>query len=122
MGICTASGRCGAMFAQFVNAKLIAGGEEGGVASASVLVVAASTLLMGAGMPLFLERDKALGELQDEIAEEPPSHSAQLSLGCMGTKSQKIHLSDDEQDVVPRNQKYQAIQRVKQDCDSFLLL
>ena len=128
MGVCTASGRFGAMSAQFVNAKLLmAGGGEGGVASASVLVVAASTLLVGAGMPLFLERDLALGELKDEIAAESPSPSTQLTLGCMGTKNQKIHLSDDETDVVPRNRsrkvnEYQAIQQRAQEVDSFCLL
>ncbi|KAL9181556.1 hypothetical protein ACHAXT_010361 [Thalassiosira profunda] len=124
MGVCTASGRFGAMLAQFVNAKLLmAGGGEGG-ASASVLVVAASTLLVGAGMPLFLERDMALGELIDDIAAESSSPSTQLTLGM---KSQKIHLSDDETDVVPRNRsrkvnEYQAIQQRAQEVDSFCLL
>ncbi|KAL7542292.1 hypothetical protein ACHAXR_013393 [Thalassiosira sp. AJA248-18] len=99
MGVCTACGRFGAMFAQFVNARLMmAGGDEGSTASASVLVVAASTLLMGAGMPLFLERDMALGELKDEITEESSSNKSVI-LGCMSKlKGQKDHLSDDEMD------------------------
>jgi len=98
MGVCTACGRFGAMFAQFVNARLMMSGDgKGAVASASVLVVAASTLLMGAGMPFFLERDMALGELKDEIAEEPSNRS--VTPGCIAKiKGQKDHLSDDEMD------------------------
>mmetsp|Transcript_5655 Transcript_5655/g.12853 ORF Transcript_5655/g.12853 Transcript_5655/m.12853 type:complete len:635 (+) Transcript_5655:32-1936(+) len=105
MGACTACGRFGAMFAQLVNARLMmAGGGEGSVASASVLVVAASTLLMAAGMPMFLERDMALGELKDEITEEA-TNSKSVTLGCIAKiKGQKDHLSDDEmEDLGLRN-------------------
>ena len=75
----------------------MSGDGKGAVASASVLVVAASTLLMGAVMPFFLESDMALGELKDEITEEPSNRS--VTLGCIAKiKGEKDHLSDDEMD------------------------
>jgi len=99
MGVCTACGRFAAMFAQFVNARLMmTGGDQGSAAPASVLVVAASTLLVGAGTTLFLERDMALGELKDEITEGTTSKKS-VPLGCLSkTKGQKDHVSDDEVD------------------------
>mmetsp|Transcript_9593 Transcript_9593/g.17582 ORF Transcript_9593/g.17582 Transcript_9593/m.17582 type:complete len:518 (-) Transcript_9593:135-1688(-) len=99
IGVCTACGRFGATFAQFVNARLMmAGNGEGATSSAYVLAVAASTLLMGAGMPLFLEKDMAMGELKDEIIEEP-SYRRGATMGCIAkVKGQKDHTSDDEVD------------------------
>mmetsp|Transcript_18618 Transcript_18618/g.39141 ORF Transcript_18618/g.39141 Transcript_18618/m.39141 type:complete len:679 (+) Transcript_18618:25-2061(+) len=116
MGVCTACGRFGAMFAQFVNAKLMMSGDgDGAVASSSVLIVAASTLLMGAGMPLLLERDMALGELKDEVTEES-SHKS-IVLGCISkVKRQKDHMSDDDEmegntGLRSRGRPYQSFQR-----------
>lgn len=99
MGACTACGRFGAMLAQVVNARLLeVGDSEGAVASASVLAVAASSLLIGTGMSLFLEKDMALGELKDEINEEPSNR--RVTLGCIAKiKGSKDHLSDDETDI-----------------------
>ena len=97
MGICTACGRFGAMFAQFVFARLMmAGNGEGEVASVYVLVVAATSLLIGAGMPMFLQRDMTMGHLQDELSE--PTSSRFVTLGCISNASPKDHLSDDEVD------------------------
>ncbi|KAL7467715.1 hypothetical protein ACHAXS_007950 [Conticribra weissflogii] len=107
MGVCTASGRLGAMFAQFVNASLMMssgskGGDEGGsnndaLASAWVLVVAASALMLGAGMPLCLEREMAGDELKYEIVG---GSAKRCNNGCNLIKSKKDHLSDDEADLV----------------------
>ncbi|KAL3762868.1 hypothetical protein ACHAWU_001015 [Discostella pseudostelligera] len=97
MGICTACGRFGAMFAQFVFARLMmAGNGEGEVASVYVLVVAATSLLIGAGMPMFLQRDMTMGQLPDELSE--PTSSRFVTLGCISNASPKDHLSDDEVD------------------------
>lgn len=97
MGICTACGRFGAMFAQFVFARLMmAGNSEGEVASVYILVVAASSLLIGAGMPMFLQRDMTMGQLQDELSE--PTKSRFVTLGCINNAFPKDHLSDDEVD------------------------
>mmetsp|Transcript_26634 Transcript_26634/g.54844 ORF Transcript_26634/g.54844 Transcript_26634/m.54844 type:complete len:738 (-) Transcript_26634:29-2242(-) len=102
MGVCTASGRLGAMFAQFVNASLMVSASKGGdnnggesnsdaLSSARVLVVAASALLLGAGLPLCLERDMAGSELKDEVGSS--------AIRC-NSGSKKDHLSDDEADLV----------------------
>lgn len=118
MGVCTACGRFGAMFAQFVNAHLMVGG--GG--AAFVLFIAALSLLLGAGMPFFLDRDMALGELKDEInSSEEASSSKSFTLGCM--KRGKDHLSDDKidkRDIGLRrmSNEYQSFQR---ENDAFLL-
>lgn len=102
MGVCTASGRLGAMFAQFVNASLMVSGSKDGdndggesnndaLSSAWVLVVAASALLLGAGMPLCLEKEMAGDELKDEVGSS--------AIRC-NSGSKKDHLSDDEADLV----------------------
>ena len=120
MGICTASGRMGAMIAQFVNARLmngngggggdnsggenvgIGGKDEGVLASSWVLAVAATSLLLGAVMPLLLESDMTGGELKDEVLNGDGGGSGVRmvgSIGCGGRrKGQKEHLSDDEID------------------------
>jgi len=116
MGVCTACGRFGAMFAQLVNARLMMDADgEGAVSSASVLIVAASTLLLGAGMPYFLDSDMALGELKDDVTDE---HSTrQITLGCVARfKGKKDHMSDDEGDFAlngrSRNE-YQSFQEME---------
>ena len=95
MGACTACGRFAAMFAQFVNARLMMAGSGNGV---SVLFVASSTLLVGAVMPIFLE-EMALGELKDEILESP-STIGSVSLGCISkVKGHKDHKSDEDETI-----------------------
>jgi hypothetical protein len=100
MGVCTASGRLGAMVAQIANAHMMSSvsdeGEEESVASAWVLVVAALALLLGAGMPSFLGRDVTGGELKDEVVDA--SRDGLSLVGCGGRR--KDHLSDDEMDTV----------------------
>ena len=101
MGVCTGCGRFGGIFAQFVNARLMATtGDEDVTASASVLIVAALSLILGAGMPMMLERDKMQIELKDDIYDEKTiTKKINVSLGCIGGKQhQKDHLSDDEFD------------------------
>ena len=103
MGVCTGCGRFGGIFAQFVNARLMAttgDDAEGETASASVLIVAALSLIFGAGMPMMLERDKMQIELKDDIYDEKTiTKKINVSLGCIGGKHhQKDHLSDDEFD------------------------
>lgn len=106
MGICTACGRFGAMFAQFVFARLMmTGSGEGEIGSAYVLVVAASALLIGAGMPMVLGRDMTLGPLQDELTMET-TNSRCVTLGSMRKMNQKDHLSDDEADNTDGLQRY----------------
>jgi len=63
LGICTASGRIGALIAQFVNSWLI---DE----PARLLLVASATLLFGAASPCLLEgADMAGRSLEDEPSE-----------------------------------------------------
>ena len=102
MGICTASGRMGAMVAQVANAKLmissISDNDEEettqSVASAWVLILASSALLFGALMPIFLGRDASGGELKDDVGDVTRNGS---NIGCGGMwKSNKEHLSDEE--------------------------
>ena len=102
MGICTASGRMGAMVAQVANAKLMISSisdndeEEStqSVASAWVLILASSALLFGALMPIFLGRDASGGELKDDVGDVSRNGSI---IGCGGMwKSNKEHLSDEE--------------------------
>ena len=63
MGICTASGRIGALIAQFVNSWLI---DE----PARLLLVASATLLFGAASPRLLEgTDMAGRSLEDDASE-----------------------------------------------------
>ncbi len=98
MGICTACGRFGAMVAQFVFARLMmAGNGEGDFSSMYILVVAASALLIGAGMPMVLGGDMALGPLKDDLSTETKK-SSYVTLGCISKVPQKDHLSDDETD------------------------
>ena len=95
MGICTAFGRFGGIFSQFVNAHLMAGAGNGGKASSSVLIVACGTLLIGAAMPMLLEKDNTQKELKDDIPDETVNKRS-ITLGCMGKG--KDHMSDDEID------------------------
>ena len=107
MGVCTSSGRMGAMVAQVVNAKLMFSsgdqseddGASESVASAWVLVVAASTLLFGALVPFFLGRDTAGGELRDEVDDVDQQKKCTRIVDCGGMlwKTNKDHLSDDEE-------------------------
>ena len=101
MGICTAFGRFGGIFSQFVNAHLMAGAgnSEGSTASSSVLIVATGTLLVGAAMPMLLEKDNTQKELKDDIPDETVNKRS-ITLGCMGKG--KDHSSDDE--IEKRNQ------------------
>lgn len=63
LGICTASGRIGALVAQFVNSWLI---DE----PARLLLVASATLLFGAASPILLEgQDMAGRNLEDNPSE-----------------------------------------------------
>ena len=63
LGICTASGRIGALIAQFVNSWLI---DE----PARLLLVASATLLFGAASPMLLEgQDMARRSLEDNPSE-----------------------------------------------------
>ena len=95
MGVCTACGRFAAMFAQFVNAQLMMAGSDDGV---TVLIVASSTLLVGAIMPIFLD-ERALGELKDDILEAP-STIGSVSLGCISkVNGHKDHMSDDDETI-----------------------
>lgn len=103
MGICTASGRMGAMVAQVANAKLMISSisdndeekaAESEVASAWVLILASSALLFGALIPIFLGRDASGGELTDDVGDVSRNGSI---IGCGGMwKSNKEHLSDEE--------------------------
>ena len=104
------------MFAQFVNAHLMVGGGSAAfVGSAFVLFIAALSLLVGAGMPFFLDRDMALGELKDEInSSEESSSSKSFTLGCM--KRGKDHLSDD--DMID-NKKDMGLRRMSNEYQSF---
>ena len=83
------------MFAQFVNAQLMMAGSDDGV---TVLIVASSTLLVGAIMPIFLD-EMALGELKDDILEAP-STIGSVSLGCIiKVNCHKDHMSDDDETI-----------------------
>ena len=96
------------MFAQFVNAQLMMAGSGNGV---PVLIVASSTLLVGAVMPMFLD-EMALGELKDEILDVPLT-IGNVPLGCISReKGHKAHMSDDDEtikDFAGRNE-YESIQ------------
>jgi len=101
MGICTACGRFGGIFAQFVNARLMMVRDVEGVSSsASVLIVACVTLLVSAGLPMFMRTDMTLVELKDEIIDSEESTAKRsITLGCIGnSQTQKDHLSDTEED------------------------
>lgn len=105
VGVCTASGRMGAMVAQVANAKLMihssnSDKEDGSpsIASAWVLVIASSALLFGAFMPIFLGRDASGGELKDELEDIGQSSTVNRLVAC-GWKSNKDHLSDEEVDA-----------------------
>ena len=101
MGICTACGRCGGIFAQFVNARLMMiRNNEGASSSASVLIVACVTLFVSLGMPMFMRNDMTSTELKDDIIENEESTAKRsITLGCIGnSQTQKEHLSDTEED------------------------
>ncbi|KAL7536238.1 hypothetical protein ACHAWF_005409 [Thalassiosira exigua] len=115
MGVCTASGRFGAMIAQVVNARLMTAGSDEGCGS--VVAIAASTLLVAAGMGAGMPRDMALIELKDEVQGEATS-GRRVALGCIGnSKGQKDHLSDDEAD----NGGLSEYQSFQQEAEPFML-
>eukprot|EP00804_Cyclotella_cryptica_P004834 CCRYP_004919-RA/>CCRYP_004919-RA protein AED:0.09 eAED:0.17 QI:0/0/0/1/1/1/2/0/724 len=129
MGVCTASGRLGAMMAQIANAKLMmsssgSGNEQANedetIASAWVLVVASSALLVGAGMPLFLGRDASGDELKDDVLEGGQSDNSNVLLGCGRMwRTHKDHLSDEENEAAsPRSNSLQSVRRLNE-YDSF---
>jgi MFS family permease len=64
MGVCTASGRIGAMLAQLVNGVLVSHPVR-------LLLVAASTLLLGALTPVLLPSGIHQGSLVDTVADGP---------------------------------------------------
>ena len=125
MGICTACGRFAAMFAQFVNAQLMMAGSGNGV---PVLIVASSTVLVGAVMPMYLD-EMALGELKDEILDVP-STIGNVPLGCISRSSErghKAHMSDEDETIkdfagineyesIQEDSKYQSLRQ-----ETFLL-
>lgn len=131
MGMCTASGRLGAMVAQIANAKLMMSSsgrndtqtdEDETIASAWVLVVASLALLVGAGMPLFLGRDASGDELKDDLFEGDQSDNFGMMFGCGRVwKTQKDHLSDEENDATSPSSKNDALQSVRRlnEYDSF---
>jgi hypothetical protein len=131
MGMCTASGRLGAMVAQIANAKIMMSSsgrnneqenEDETVASAWVLVVASSALLVGAGMPLFLGRDASGDELKDDLFEGGQSDNFSMMFGCGRMwRTQKDHLSDEENDATSPSSKNDALQSVRRlnEYDSF---
>lgn len=123
MGVCTASGRLGAMVAQIANAKLMMKSsssdkeDESSIASAWVLVVASLALLFGAFMPVFLGRDASGGELKDDLDEVGQGNASRL-VGCGNLwKSNKDHLSDEEADAngVSKRGKKDALQVLEYD-------
>ena len=61
MGVCAASGRIGAMLAQFINGALVA-------RPVSLLLVASFTLLLAAIVPVFLPNDKTGQPISDTVA------------------------------------------------------
>jgi len=93
MGACTACGRFGAMFAQFVNAHLMMAGSGNGV---SVLIVASSTLLLGALMPMLLD-EMALGALKDETDVVFPTSRRPSSMPLNCRNGHKDHMSDTDE-------------------------
>ena len=114
MGVCTATGRLGAMVAQIANAKLMmsstgADSRSETIASAWVLVVASSALLLGAGMSAFLGKEISGGVLRDDVSDGVKSDTPSGILGCGSVwKAHKDHLSDEETDAVncmPMNSK-----------------
>jgi hypothetical protein len=103
MGVCTASGRMGAMVAQVANAKLMIGSGSSNrdestesIASVWVLIFASLALLFGAFMPLFLGRDASGGELKDDVGEICQRDDFSGIIGC-GSTPNKEHLSDEEE-------------------------
>jgi MFS family permease len=78
MGICAASGRIGAMLAQFINGALVK-------QPVSLLMVAAGTLMLGAVAALFLPADKTGQPVSDRIAEPIRRN---VTLGRPQTKQQ----------------------------------
>ncbi|GAX20430.1 MFS transporter, VNT family, synaptic vesicle glycoprotein 2 [Fistulifera solaris] len=63
MGVCAASGRIGAMLAQFINGALVS-------RPVSLLLVAAFTLLLAAIMPVFLPADQTGHPVRDTVSEK----------------------------------------------------
>jgi VNT family MFS transporter (synaptic vesicle glycoprotein 2) len=117
MGVCTATGRLGGILAQCLNAKLLI--DDKGTGAAWVLVVASIALLFGAGMPLILDRDMTMEELNNDAIDD--------STDCFCPKRQKDHLSDEEIDI-PRLQlqssrslEYQSFQQEVESNEPFLL-
>jgi MFS family permease len=73
MGVCAASGRVGAMLAQFVNGALVANPVR-------LLLVASGTLLLGALTPWFLPNGDITGRpVQDTVEESTVEEYAPLS-------------------------------------------
>jgi len=105
VGICTASGRLGAMVAQVANARLMISSDSEAnvatesVASAWVLIVASSALLSSALVPIFLGQDASGGELKEDVTVLDESSNLSKIVSCRGMwKLNKEHLSDEEYD------------------------
>jgi len=85
MGVCAASGRIGAMIAQFINGALIS-------SPALLLVVAATTLLAGAVTPLMLPADRTGQPVSDQAQENSEQRDVEATFA--GNKHVYSHVSD----------------------------
>jgi len=91
MGVCAASGRIGAMIAQFVNGLLISNPVR-------LLVVASCTLLLGAATPKLLPGSDMTGQpVEDEVA----GSSSSSSRGGRRASSMRSNISTAEYQTIP---------------------
>jgi MFS transporter, VNT family, synaptic vesicle glycoprotein 2 len=72
MGVCTATGRIGAMMAQFVNGALVS-------SPVRLLLTAAGALFIGAVTPIFLPADQSGRPVQDYTADSMEANHIRLS-------------------------------------------
>jgi hypothetical protein len=99
MGLCAASGRLGAMLAQAVNGYLVG-------SPARLLLVAASTLLVGAVSPNFLP--DATGQPVADRVDSPETRQASVADGGGGVS---LHVEHGESP--PRERRQYSYQRLQ---------
>ena len=99
MGVCTATGRIGAMMAQFVNGALVS-------SPVRLLLTAASALFIGAITPSFLPADQTGRPVQDYTSDSIQANHIRLSRivsprsGSIENASGKVDRSDELEEEV----------------------
>lgn len=91
MGVCAATGRIGAMLAQFINGYLVSHPTR-------LLLVAAGTLTLGSIIPAWLPDDQTGRSVQDYTVTPTPSHDGAVEGSTTVPRRRRNIDSDDNYD------------------------